>query len=170
MKILIADDESIIRMDLHETLEAAGHQVVAEASDGREAVRLAEELLPDAVLLDIKMPKMTGLAAAERITKKKIAPCVVLTAYRDRTLIDKAKKSGAYTFLTKPFKEPELLAALAIAILDDGKGLPADFSLTGSSNLGLRLVRSVVEEDLKGTFELAPREPAGTRAILRVPL
>ncbi len=115
MKVVIADDESIIRMDLRETLEAAGHQVVGEAANGLEAVKLAEQLQPDAVLLDVKMPKLTGLAAAERITRKKIAPCVILTAYRDRKLIDKAKKSGAYTFLTKPFKEPELVAALELA-------------------------------------------------------
>jgi response regulator NasT len=115
MKIVIADDESIIRMDLKETLEAAGHQVVGEAANGQEAVKMAEELQPDAVLLDVKMPKLTGLAAAERIAKKKIAPCVILTAYRDRKLVEKAKKSGAYTFLTKPFKEPELIAALELA-------------------------------------------------------
>lgn len=115
MKVLIADDESIIRMDLKETLEAAGHVVVAEAADGRQAIRLAEELQPDAVLLDVKMPKLSGLTAAKKITQRKIAPCVILTDYRDRTLIEKARTAGAYTFLTKPFKEPELLAALELA-------------------------------------------------------
>ncbi len=116
VKIVIADDESIIRMDLKETLEAAGHQVVGEAANGLEAVALSEQLQPDAVLLDVKMPKLTGVAAAERIAKKRIAPCVILTAYRDRKLVEKAKKSGAYVFLTKPFKEPELLAALELAV------------------------------------------------------
>ena len=115
MKVLIADDESIIRMDLRETLEGAGHQVVGEAANGAEAVKLAGELGPDVVLLDVKMPKKTGLAAAEQITKRKIAPCIILTAYRDRKLIEKAKKSGAYTFLTKPFNEPELIAAIELA-------------------------------------------------------
>ena len=102
-------------MDLRETLEKAGHTVIGEASDGKEAVKLAETLRPDVCLLDIKMPKMTGLTAAERISKKKIAPCVILTAFRDKKLIDKAKRSGVYTFLVKPFQEPELLAALEIA-------------------------------------------------------
>jgi response regulator NasT len=115
VKILIAEDESIIRMDLRETLERAGHSVVAEAGDGREAVRLAETLRPDACLLDIKMPLLSGLTAALRITKKKIAPCVILTAYRDRKLIDRARRAGAYTFLVKPFQEPELLGALELA-------------------------------------------------------
>ena len=112
MKILIADDESIIRMDLRETLEAAGHEIAGEASNGREAVSLAETLQPDVVLLDIKMPKMNGLAAAAKIRN---APCVILTAYKDAKTIARATKSGAYTFLVKPFKEAELLAALELA-------------------------------------------------------
>lgn len=112
MKILIADDESIIRMDLRETLEAAGHEVVGEAADGRQAVALAEALQPDAVLLDVKMPRMNGLSAASKI---KAAPCVLLTAYKDAKTIAGAKKSGAYTFLVKPYKEAELLAALELA-------------------------------------------------------
>lgn len=112
MKILIADDESIIRMDLRETLEAAGHEIAGEAANGREAVALAETLAPDVVLLDVKMPKMNGLAAAQKIRN---APCVILTAYKDAKTIARATKSGAYTFLVKPFKEPELLAALELA-------------------------------------------------------
>jgi len=115
VKVLIAEDESIIRLDLRETLERAGHTVVGEAADGREALRLAETLRPDAVLLDVKMPKMSGLTAAQRITEKRIAPCVLLTAYRDHELIRKAKHAGVYTFLVKPFQEPELIAALELA-------------------------------------------------------
>jgi response regulator NasT len=112
VKILIADDESIIRMDLRETLEAAGHEIAGEAANGREAVSLAETLQPDVVLLDVKMPKMNGLAAARKIRN---APVVILTAYKDAKTIARATKSGAYTFLVKPFKEPELLAALELA-------------------------------------------------------
>ncbi len=112
VKILVADDESIIRMDLRETLEAAGHEVVGEAADGREAVSLADQLQPDAVLLDIKMPRMSGLTAAGKIRG---APCVILTAYKDARTIARAKRSGAYTFLVKPFREAELLAALELA-------------------------------------------------------
>lgn len=115
MKVVIAEDESVIRMDLRETLERAGHSVVGEAGNGREAVELAETLRPDVVLLDIKMPILSGITAALRITKKRVAPCVILTAYRDRKLIDRAKRSGAYTFLVKPFQEPELLGALELA-------------------------------------------------------
>lgn len=112
MKIVIADDESVIRMDLREALEGAGHEVVGEAADGREAVALAETLQPDVVLLDVKMPRMSGVVAAGKI---KAAPCVILTAYPDARTVARAKKSGAFTFLLKPYKEAELLAALEMA-------------------------------------------------------
>jgi response regulator NasT len=127
VRILLADDESIIRMDLKEALEAAGHQIVGEAADGKEAVALAEALQPDAILLDIKMPRMTGLAAAAKI---KSAPCVILTAYKDAKTIAKARKSGAYTFLVKPYKESELLAALELAAarFDEKRALEAELA------------------------------------------
>jgi len=112
VKVLIADDESIIRMDLRETLEAAGHEVVGEAADGRQAVALAETLQPDVVILDVKMPRLGGLAAAARIRS---APCVILTAYKDAKTIAKARASGAFMFLVKPYQEAELLAALELA-------------------------------------------------------
>ncbi len=113
MKIVIADDESLIRMDLREALEGAGHEVVGEAADGREALTLAETLQPDVVLLDVKMPRMSGVVAAGKI---KASPCVILTAYKDARTVARARKSGAYTFLLKPYKEAELLAALEMAV------------------------------------------------------
>ena len=113
VKIVIADDESVIRMDLRETLEEAGHEVVGEARDGKEAVALVETLQPDAVLLDVKMPRMSGLIAAGKIRS---APCIILTAYKDSKTIARARKSGVFTFLVKPYKEPELLAALELAV------------------------------------------------------
>ena len=116
MKVLIAEDESIIRMDLRETLQKAGHMVVGEASDGEEAVTLARSLRPDAVLLDIRMPGTSGLVAAERISGERIAPCVILTAYHDRELVGKAARSGVFSFLVKPFQERELVAALELAV------------------------------------------------------
>jgi response regulator NasT len=116
VKVLIAEDESIIRMDLRETLQKAGHMVVGEASDGEEAVTLARSLRPDAVLLDIRMPGTSGLVAAERISGERIAPCVILTAYHDRELVGKAARSGVFSFLVKPFQERELVAALELAV------------------------------------------------------
>ena len=99
MKVLIAEDESIIRMDLRETLQKAGHVVVGEASDGAEAITLARSLSPDVVLLDIRMPGTSGLEAAEQISGEKIAPCVLLTAFHDQKLIEKAARSGVFSYL-----------------------------------------------------------------------
>ena len=130
LKILIADDESIIRMDIRETLEGAGHTVIAEAGTGREALNLVEPLRPDVVLLDVKMPDLAGLAAAERIGAAKIAPVVLLTAYQDREYVERARAAGTHMFLVKPFKEEELLAALemAVARFEEVRALEAELS------------------------------------------
>jgi len=116
LRVLIADDESIIRLDLRKILEAIGHQVVGEASDGARAVELARQLKPDLVILDIKMPEVDGLDAAKKITEEKIAPVLLLTAYSQQDLIDRAKEAGVFGYLVKPFQEADLVPAMEIAI------------------------------------------------------
>jgi len=116
LRILIADDESIIRLDLKKTLENMGHRVVAEAADGRTAVELARKGELDLAILDIKMPEMDGLDAAKIITEEKICPVLLLTAYSQQDLIDRAKQAGVFGYLVKPFKEADLLPAIEIAI------------------------------------------------------
>ncbi|HUV06044.1 MAG TPA: response regulator [Armatimonadota bacterium] len=116
LRILIADDESIIRLDLKKILESMGHKVVAKASDGKTALALARKNKPDLAILDIKMPQMDGLEAAKIITEEKICPVLLLTAYSQQDLIDRAKEAGVFAYLVKPFKEADLLPAIEIAI------------------------------------------------------
>lgn len=116
LRIVIADDEPIIRLDLRKTLENMGHQVVAEAGDGAQAVEMARELKPNIVILDIKMPNMDGIDAAKIITTEGIAPILLLTAYSQKDLVDRAKDAGVFAYLVKPFKEADLLPAMEIAI------------------------------------------------------
>jgi len=116
LRIVIADDEPIIRLDLRKTLENMGHQVVAEAGDGAKAVEFARELKPDIVILDIKMPEMDGIDAAKIVTTEGIAPILLLTAYSQKDLVDRAKDAGVFAYLVKPFKEADLLPAMEIAI------------------------------------------------------
>ncbi len=116
LKVVIADDESIIRLDLKKMLEEMGHSVVGEAGDGERALELTQSLRPDLVVLDIKMPVMDGLDAAKYIAEEKIAPVILLTAYSQSDLIDRAKEAGVFAYLIKPFKESDLLPAIEIAI------------------------------------------------------
>jgi AmiR/NasT family two-component response regulator len=116
LRILIADNESIIRMDLKELLEEAGHQVVGEASDGLKAVDLTRKLKPDLVIMDIKMPEMDGIAAAKIISNDKLAPVLLLTAYSQKEIVEKAKDSGVLAYLVKPVKESNLFPAIEIAL------------------------------------------------------
>jgi response regulator NasT len=115
MRVLVAEDEAIIRMDVVATLAEAGLQVIAEASDGEEAVKLALELEPDVVVMDIKMPKLDGISAAEKITEKKI-PVVLLTAFSQSDLVSRAVEAGALAYITKPFKPADLVPAIQIAL------------------------------------------------------
>jgi AmiR/NasT family two-component response regulator len=115
-RVLIAEDEALIRLDLREMLVEEGYDVVGEAGDGETAVRLAEELKPDLVILDIKMPIMDGLAAAEKIAAGRIAPVVILTAFSQRELVERARAAGAMAYLVKPFQKSDLVPAVEIAL------------------------------------------------------
>ena len=116
LRILIADNESIIRMDLKELLEEAGHEVIGEAADGLKAVELTRKLKPDLVIMDIKMPEMDGIAAAKMISNEKLAPVLLLTAYSQKEIVEKAKDSGVLAYLVKPVKESNLFPAMEIAL------------------------------------------------------
>jgi AmiR/NasT family two-component response regulator len=114
-RVLIAEDEALIRLDLKEMLEEEGYDVVGEAGDGETAVSLAEQLRPDLVILDVKMPVMDGIAAAERIAGARIAPVVILTAFSQRDLVERARAAGAMAYLVKPFQKKDLLPTIEMA-------------------------------------------------------
>jgi AmiR/NasT family two-component response regulator len=115
-RVIIADDESLIRMDLREMLTNLGYLVVGEVGDGRSAVNLARELRPDIVIMDIKMPDMDGIEAARILTEEQIAPVILLTAYSQQDLVDRAREAGVVGYLVKPFKEPDLTPAIEVAL------------------------------------------------------
>ena len=115
-RVIIADDESIIRMDLREMLTNLGYLVVGEAGDGRSAVNQARELRPDVVMMDVKMPDMDGIEAARILTQERIAPVVLLTAFSQRDLVERAKEAGVVGYLVKPFRESDLGPAIEVAL------------------------------------------------------
>ena len=115
-RIVIAEDEAIIRLDLRETLIEEGYEVVGDCGRGDEAVALVKEMKPDAVILDIKMPVMTGLEAARLIVETKICPVVMLTAFSQREIIEQARDAGALAYLVKPFQKSDLVPAIELAI------------------------------------------------------
>lgn len=114
-RVVVAEDETLIRLDLTETLEELGYEVVGEAGDGERAVGLTEELRPDLVILDVKMPVLDGISAAQRIAAQRIAPVVILTAFSQRELVERARDAGAMAYLVKPFSSSELLPAIEMA-------------------------------------------------------
>jgi AmiR/NasT family two-component response regulator len=116
VRVVIAEDEAIIRLDLKETLEEEGYDVVGETGRGDEAVRLVAELRPDVAILDIKMPGMDGLAAAREIAKDRGAAVLILTAFSQRDLIEEARDAGALAYLVKPFQRSELIPAVEVAL------------------------------------------------------
>jgi len=115
-RVVIAEDEALIRLDLAEMLAEEGYDVVGQAGDGERAVELAEELRPDLVVLDVKMPKLDGIAAAERIASQRIAPVVILTAFSQRELVERARDAGAMAYLVKPFTKSDLVPAVEMAV------------------------------------------------------
>ncbi|HEV2902123.1 MAG TPA: response regulator [Gaiellaceae bacterium] len=115
MRILVAEDETIIRLDLRNLLEESGHEVCAEARDGQEAVDLAREHQPDLAILDVKMPRLDGIEAARTILEERPIPIVMLTAYGQDELVSRAVEAGVFGYLVKPFREVDLLPAIATA-------------------------------------------------------
>lgn len=115
LNILIADDEALIRLDLREMLSDAGHHIVGEAADGAQAVKLARELKPDFIIMDVKMPNMDGLEAAAIIGEENLAPVLLLTAYSQQDIVEKASKAGVSAYLVKPVREEQLFPAMEIA-------------------------------------------------------
>jgi response regulator NasT len=114
--VLVAEDEALIRLDLVEMLREEGYAVAGEAADGEEAVKLATELRPDLVILDVKMPKLDGIDAASTIAGKRIAPVVILTAFSQRDLVERARDAGAMAYLVKPFAKHDLVPAIELAV------------------------------------------------------
>jgi two-component system, response regulator PdtaR len=114
--VVIAEDEALIRMDLAEMLAEEGYDVVGQAGDGEAAVDLAEQHRPDLVVLDVKMPKLDGIAAAQRIATQRIAPVVILTAFSQRDLVERARDAGAMAYLVKPFSKNDLMPAIEMAV------------------------------------------------------
>ncbi|MBV9593230.1 MAG: response regulator [Actinobacteria bacterium] len=165
-RVLIAEDEAIIRLDLREMLQEEGFDVVGEAADGEQAVALAAELRPDLVICDVKMPKMDGIAAAAQIAGNRIAPVVILTAFSQRDLIERARDAGAMAYLIKPFQKRDLLPAIEMATsrFAEIKALESEVS-----GLRERLEARKVIERAKGVLMTTHRltEPEAFRWIQR---
>jgi AmiR/NasT family two-component response regulator len=148
-KVLIAEDEAIIRLDLKEMLEEEGFSVVGEASDGEAAVRLAREQTPDLVIMDVKMPGMDGLTAAERIVAEELSAVLILTAFSQRDLVHRAAEAGAIGYLVKPFQKSDLVPAIEVALARNAE-LAA--LRRESADLSERLQARKVIDRAKGTL------------------
>ncbi|VXB33550.1 ANTAR domain-containing response regulator [Citricoccus sp. K5] len=130
LRVVVAEDETLIRVDIVEILTGQGYDVVGEADNGQKALELATELEPDVVLMDVKMPVMDGITAAEHIAQAKIAPVVLLTAFSQRELVERAREAGAMAYVVKPFNENDLVPAieLAVARFDELRALEEEVS------------------------------------------
>ncbi|WP_285724293.1 ANTAR domain-containing response regulator [Psychromicrobium xiongbiense] len=115
-RVVVAEDETLIRLDIIEILRGEGYDVVGEADNGEKAIELARELTPDLVLMDVKMPILDGISAAETIAKERIAPVVLLTAFSQKELVERASEAGAMAYVVKPFTPADLIPALEIAL------------------------------------------------------
>lgn len=165
-RIVVAEDEAIIRLDLREMLEEEGYEVVGETGDGETAVKLAEDLRPDLVILDIVMPGMDGLAAAQVIGERELAAVLILTAFSKRDLVDQAAKARAMAYLVKPFDKTDLVPAveMAIARWEEYKALAGE-----SRDLAERLETRKIVERAKGELmqKLGLSEPDAFKTLQR---
>jgi response regulator NasT len=116
LRVVVAEDEALIRLDLVEMLNESGYEVIGQAGDGLKAIELTENLNPDLVIMDIKMPKLDGISAAEKIASNRLCPVVILTAFSQKDLVEKARDAGAMAYLTKPFSMDELMPAIELAV------------------------------------------------------
>lgn len=116
LRVVIAEDEALIRLDLVEMLTDAGYEIVGQAGDGQKAIELAEEHKPDLVIMDVKMPILDGISAAEKIASARISPVVILTAFSQKDLVEKARDAGAMAYLTKPFSIEDLIPTIELAV------------------------------------------------------
>jgi response regulator NasT len=164
--VLIAEDEALIRLDLREMLQEEGFDVVGEAGDGEQAVAMAADLMPDLVICDVKMPKMDGITAAAQIADKRIAPVVILTAFSQRDLIERARDAGAMAYLVKPFQKRDLLPAIEMATSRFAEIRALESEVT---NLRERLEARKLIERAKGVLMSEHRmsEPEAFRWIQR---
>jgi response regulator NasT len=162
-RVIVAEDESLIRMDIVETLKSQGFDVVGEAGDGNKAVELAFELKPDLVVMDIKMPDLDGLSAAEKIAELKI-PVVLLTAFSQQELVTRAAEVGAMAFLVKPFSPQDLLPAIEIALSRHSQLIALEAEV---ADLGERLETRKLVERAKGVLseKMKLTEPEAFRWI-----
>src|SRR5690242_11732739 len=188
LRVVIAEDEALIRLDLKEMLEEEGYSVVAEAGDGESAVDHVTTLRPDLAILDIKMPVLDGISAAERIAAERIAPVVILTAFSQRELVERARDAGAMAYLVKPFTKADLVPAIEMAVsrfaeiralddeigtlrkrLDRAKGLlqtehgltePEAFRWIQKTSMDRRLtMRKVAEAVIEGSMRVPAETP-----------
>jgi response regulator NasT len=163
-RVVIAEDEALIRLDLKEMLEEEGYSVVGEAGDGEVAVRLAQELRPDLVILDVKMPVLDGISAAERIAGEKLAPVLMLTAFSQRELVERARDAGAMAYLVKPFTKSDLVPSIEMAVsrFQELRALEAEIA-----DLSLRLETRKLVDRAKSVLQTkyGLSEPAAFRWI-----
>ena len=148
LRVLVAEDETIIRMDLVSLLERAGFEVCAQARDGYEALERAAATRPDVAVLDVKMPRLDGIEAARRLLAARPMPIVMVTAFAEKRLVDRAVAAGVFGYLSKPFREQDLVPAIETAVarhrdLVEGAEMPVTLDLpsTGPGSWPLRLVR-----------------------------
>ncbi|HEY0560533.1 MAG: response regulator receiver and domain protein [Mycobacterium sp.] len=163
-RVLIAEDEALIRLDLSEMLQEEGYEVVGEAGDGEAAVRLTEELRPDLVILDVQMPVLDGISAATQIVQRRIAPVVILTAFSQRDLVERAREAGAMAYLVKPFQKKDLLPMIEMAVSRFSEIVALEAEV---SDLSARLEARKVIERAKGMLqtEFGMTEPQAFRWI-----
>ncbi len=151
-RILVAEDEALIRLDLVELLSENGMQVIGQASNGEEAVELARSLRPDVVVMDVKMPKLDGISAAELIAGERIAPVVILTAFSQRELVERASEAGAMAYVVKPFDSSDVVPAIEIAAARFAQILAVEAEV---SDLQDRLASRKAVDQAKGLLQEA---------------